>query len=98
MLVAGVLQQQAIIELEQAWKEKLFERLRSGGTPLGHLFDAARRKIVADNPGFEGMLVKAPSLFPRMQLPEESKAKTEKKVQENKAKAEKKIQESMRVL
>jgi hypothetical protein len=105
LLVPGVLSLQDAIKLEQAWKEnteisQLFERLRSGSrTPkFRHLFDELRKKIVADNPGFEGMLVKAPSPIPRMQLPEEIKAKTEKKVQENKAKAEKKVQESMKVL
>ena len=104
LLVPGVLQLQEMMELGQAWKanteiSQLFERLRNGGrTQIADMFDAARRKIVAENPGYADMLVKTPSPLPRMQPPNESKAKTEKKEQENKAKAENKVQESRKVL
>jgi hypothetical protein len=104
LLDPGVLQLQEMMELGKAWKEnteiaQLFERLRNGGrTQIADMFDAARRKIVAENPGYADMLVKAPSPLPRMQPPNKSKAKTEKKEQENKAKAENKVQESMKVL
>jgi hypothetical protein len=104
LLVAGVLQLQDAIKLEEEWKKnteisQLFDLLRSGKTPLGHLFDEVRKEIVAAHPGYAGMLEKAASSpYPRMQLRTESKAKTEKNVQENKAKAEKKVQVSMKVL
>jgi hypothetical protein len=84
------LQLQDAIKLEEEWKKnteisQLFDLLRSGKTPLGHLFDEVRKEIVAAHPIFAELLEKAaPSPYPRMQ--------------ENKAKAEKKVQVSMKVL
>jgi hypothetical protein len=61
LLVPGELKKQDMKELEDAWFEEthianLFQQLRTGGTPLGKLFDDARQRIVDENPAFADFL------------------------------------------
>ena len=61
LLVPGELKKQDMKELEDAWFEEthiasLFQQLRTGGTPLGKLFDDARQSILNEHPAFADFL------------------------------------------